>query len=96
MVRSHMPGSVAKRTCSRPSNTRLSYWVYYEGRVERAMGRITPSDMTMRLCSSAICAICLSSAREKIFLTRLCGELSTIIFVRGLTALLYMSSAHTA
>ena len=25
-VRSHMPGSVAKRTCSLPSKTRQSYW----------------------------------------------------------------------
>ena len=40
----------------------------------------------MRLCSSAIFAIPSSSARVNTFPTGLCGVLSTIIFVFGVTA----------
>lgn len=37
MVRSHMPGRDANRTCSSPSNTRLSYW--HMPRISLVLGR---------------------------------------------------------
>ena len=54
--------------------------------LQRRGKRTTSSDMTMRLYSSAICAILSSSARVNTFPTGLCGVFTTIIFVFGVTA----------
>ena len=89
-VRSHIPGSVAIRTCSLPSKTRQSYYQYRFGKRARTqlfrLVLTTSSDMTRKLYSFASSAIFSSSALEKTFPTGLCGVLIINIFVRGVIA----------
>ena len=69
-VRSAIPGNVAIGMRTAPGNTRCSY---------------TSSVTTMRSCSIARSATTVSSSASNILPVGLCGVLSMISFVRGVT-----------
>jgi len=88
-VLSHIPGRVAIRTCSSPSNNKQSYCVESHIRVRRNTGidiPTTSSDMTNKLNSFAMLAMASISSLVNTLPTGLCGVFSTIIFVLGVIA----------